>query len=117
MKALYADQSNADSAGAQDVGHFIMAMKPDLFLSSMDEYYNRFDDLVRRIKSQKPAVGHTRVMMPGEPQSIMWHERMLNDGLPMPDDVWHLLVEEGERSGVPLESVLVRNKDSTITVA
>eukprot|EP00927_Polykrikos_kofoidii_P073382 TRINITY_DN69426_c0_g1_i1.p1 TRINITY_DN69426_c0_g1~~TRINITY_DN69426_c0_g1_i1.p1 ORF type:complete len:392 (-),score=54.53 TRINITY_DN69426_c0_g1_i1:90-1184(-) len=102
VKALYSDQTNAVSEGAQNVGHFVFAMRPDLFLGSMDEYYQRFDDLVDRIKANKPAEGFDAVLMPGEPESIM-HETRMRDGLPMPDNVFFSLLEEGERIGVPLE--------------
>ena len=49
----------------QNVGHFIMAMKPDLFVSR-DEYLDRMDRLVRRVHACPTAEGFDEVIMPGE---------------------------------------------------
>ena len=49
----------------QNVGHFIMAMRPDLFVSR-DEYLNRMDTLVQRVHACPRAEGFDEVIMPGE---------------------------------------------------
>src|SRR5580698_8814765 len=49
----------------QNVGHFIMAMKPDLFVSR-DEYSKRMDTLVQRVHACPTAEGFDEVIMPGE---------------------------------------------------
>jgi LDH2 family malate/lactate/ureidoglycolate dehydrogenase len=49
----------------QNVGHFIMAMKPDLFVSR-DEYFGRMDTLVQRVRACPTAEGFDEVIMPGE---------------------------------------------------
>ena len=49
----------------QNVGHFIMAMKPDLFVSR-DEYLGRMDTLAQRVHANPTAEGFDEVIMPGE---------------------------------------------------
>jgi LDH2 family malate/lactate/ureidoglycolate dehydrogenase len=49
----------------QNVGHFIMAMKPDLFVSR-EEYLGRMDTLVQRVHACPTAEGFDEVIMPGE---------------------------------------------------
>ncbi len=48
----------------QNVGHFIMAMKPHLFVSR-DEYGKRMDTLVQRVHACPTAEGFDEVIMPG----------------------------------------------------
>lgn len=54
-----------DYDAPQDVGHFIMAMKPDLFVSR-DEYTRRMDVLAQRVHANATAEGFDEVIMPGE---------------------------------------------------
>src|SRR3984885_14091927 len=49
----------------QNVGHFIMAMKPDLFIPR-DEYLGRMDTLAQRVHANPTAEGFDEVIMPGE---------------------------------------------------
>jgi LDH2 family malate/lactate/ureidoglycolate dehydrogenase len=49
----------------QNVGHFVMAMKPDLFVSR-DEYLRRMDTLAQRVHACPTAEGFDEVIMPGE---------------------------------------------------
>lgn len=52
----------------QNVGHFFLAMRPDLFIP-LDEYLRRMDMLVERVHACPPAEGFTEVLMPGEPEA------------------------------------------------
>ena len=52
---------------AQDVGHFFLAMKPNLFVSE-DDYRARIDTLIDRMKSAPLAEGFSEVLVPGEPE-------------------------------------------------
>src|SRR5471032_3239117 len=54
-----------DYDAPQNVGHFFLAMKPDLFVSK-DEYLKRMDTLVQRVHAQPTAEGSDEVIMPGE---------------------------------------------------
>jgi LDH2 family malate/lactate/ureidoglycolate dehydrogenase len=49
----------------QDVGHFLLALKPDLFIR-IDEYQSRIDTLIERVHMCPTAEGFTEVLVPGE---------------------------------------------------
>jgi LDH2 family malate/lactate/ureidoglycolate dehydrogenase len=49
----------------QDVGHFFLAMRPDLFVP-MDEVRARMDVLVERVRACPKAEGFEEILMPGE---------------------------------------------------
>ncbi len=49
----------------QDVGHFFLAMRPDLFVP-VDEVRARMDVLVQRIRDCPRAEGFDEILMPGE---------------------------------------------------
>lgn len=49
----------------QGVGHFILVMRPDLFLPA-DEIAARMGDLVTRVKANPKAAGGDDIFMPGE---------------------------------------------------
>jgi LDH2 family malate/lactate/ureidoglycolate dehydrogenase len=49
----------------QNVGHFFLVMRPDLFVS-IDEYRARIDHLIARIHGCEPAEGFSEVLVPGE---------------------------------------------------
>jgi LDH2 family malate/lactate/ureidoglycolate dehydrogenase len=54
-----------DYEAPQNVGHFVMAMRPDLFVSR-DEYTRRMDVMVQRVHANPTAEGFDEVIMPGE---------------------------------------------------
>ena len=49
----------------QDVGHFFMALKPDLFVS-LEDYRARMDRLVTAVRAAPRAEGFDEILMPGE---------------------------------------------------
>jgi LDH2 family malate/lactate/ureidoglycolate dehydrogenase len=49
----------------QNVGHFFLAMKPDLFVSR-EEYLRRMDLLAQRVHTCERAEGFDEIIMPGE---------------------------------------------------
>ncbi|MGD0906354.1 MAG: Ldh family oxidoreductase [Candidatus Acidiferrales bacterium] len=49
----------------QNVGHFLFAMRPDLFVS-LKEYEARMDTLIQRIHDCPPAEGFSEVLIAGE---------------------------------------------------
>jgi LDH2 family malate/lactate/ureidoglycolate dehydrogenase len=86
----------------QDVGHFFLAMKPDLFISA-DEYRARMDTLVQRIHSAPTAEGFAEVLMPGEIEARE-EARRRRSGLPFSRSEVATLQEEAAKAGVaPLE--------------
>jgi LDH2 family malate/lactate/ureidoglycolate dehydrogenase len=52
----------------QDVGHFFLAMRPNLFVSE-DEFRDRMDTLVRRVRTVPKAEGFSEILIPGEPEA------------------------------------------------
>ncbi len=52
---------------AQDVGHFFLAMKPNLFVSERD-YGARMNELIARVRAVPTADGFDEILLPGEPE-------------------------------------------------
>ena len=52
----------------QDVGHFFLAMRPDLFIPEED-YRARMDTLVERVRDCPKAEGFDEILIPGEPET------------------------------------------------
>jgi LDH2 family malate/lactate/ureidoglycolate dehydrogenase len=82
----------------QDVGHFFLAMKPDLFVS-IDDYRARMDLLVRRIHACPTAEGFEEVLMPGEVEAREAARRR-RAGLPFSRVEIAMLSEEARKAGV-----------------
>jgi LDH2 family malate/lactate/ureidoglycolate dehydrogenase len=93
VASLYNDFTNK-----QNVGHFVVAIKPDLFMP-MSEFKGRMDDLVRRIKQQPLAEGFDEILMVGEPESRSAQER-IKHGIPIQNDVIGLLKAEADKLGI-----------------
>ncbi len=82
----------------QNVGHFFMALKPDLFEPG-DAYAGRMDALVGRAKDSPRAAGYDEILMPGEPEERMAEKRR-RDGLLIPEADIAMLREEAATAGV-----------------
>jgi LDH2 family malate/lactate/ureidoglycolate dehydrogenase len=78
----------------QNVGHFFLAFRPDLFISA-DEYRARMDELVSRAKASPLAEGFDEVLMPGEREARMAESRR-KLGVPVTAEDFAML--EGEES-------------------
>ncbi|MCG7391610.1 Ldh family oxidoreductase [Microvirga sp. ACRRW] len=59
----------------QDVGHFFLAIKPDLFVSR-DDFLQRMDTLVQRVHGCPKAEGFDEILMPGELESRLEASRV-----------------------------------------
>ena len=86
--------------GPQDVGHFFLAMRPDLFLGRA-AWRERMGELVERLKTTPRAEGVDEVMLPGEIEARTEAERR-RGGVPLTPDVWADLGREAGRAGVEL---------------
>lgn len=82
----------------QDVGHFIMAIKPELFMP-MAEFASRMDVLTGRVKSVQPAHGVHEVLIAGEPESRQEAERRRH-GIQLPKAELDALKSDAVRYGV-----------------
>jgi L-2-hydroxycarboxylate dehydrogenase (NAD+) len=63
VKSLYFDHSEP-----QNVGHLVIAIRPDLFMSK-EQFTARMDTFVGRVKDLPRAQGFDEIQMPGEPEA------------------------------------------------
>ena len=87
-----------DMSKPGDVGHFIVAIKPDLFMG-LDEFRERMGTLYQRVVGSEKMHGVERVYFPGEIEQLREEER-LRDGIPYVQDEITSLNAEAERVGV-----------------
>ena len=83
---------------AQDVGHFFLAMQPNLFVSE-DDYRARIDTLIERVRAAPRAGGHAEVLLPGEPEDRIEEERRKR-GIPYATSEVAALQDEAKKAGV-----------------
>src|SRR5262245_12792118 len=82
----------------QDVGHFFLAMKPDLFVPA-DDYHRRMDTLIERVRSAPVAEGIDEVLLPGDPERRHEDARR-RAGIPYSHSEVAMLRDEALRAGV-----------------
>ena len=82
----------------QDVGHFFLAMKPNLFVSE-DEYRARMDTLIERVRAAPRAEGFDEILLPGEPEDRIEAERR-KTGIPYAASEVAALQDEAKKAGV-----------------
>ncbi len=82
----------------EGIGHFFGAMRIDAFRPA-EEFKLHMDNWIRRFSSSKPAAGHEKVIIPGEPEVEFENERMKN-GIPLLESVVEDLKGVGNRFGI-----------------
>ena len=82
------------------LGHFFGAMRVDAFRPA-DEFKQHMDNWITRFRNAKPAEGHDRVLIPGDPEREMESVRM-KEGIPIVNSVVTDLQELGSRFGIKL---------------
>ena len=82
------------------LGHFFGAMRTDAFRSA-DEFKEHMDNWITRFRHAKPAPGHEKVLIPGDPERVMEAIRM-KEGIPVVDSVVDELKSVGERFRIDL---------------
>ncbi|MDQ8731969.1 Ldh family oxidoreductase [Bradyrhizobium sp. LHD-71] len=87
----------------QNVGHFIMAIKPDLFVSKQD-YEARMDILTSRVKSSALADGFSEILVAGEPEAMLEAARRAS-GIELPKAELDAIRLEAEKFGVSFPSL------------
>jgi LDH2 family malate/lactate/ureidoglycolate dehydrogenase len=87
-----------DPSKPADVGHFLVAIKPNLFMG-LDEFKERMDYLYRRVVDSDRMDGIDRIYFPGEIEQLM-KERRLEGGIPLVKAEVEALNKEGNRVGV-----------------
>ena len=86
-----------DPSKPADVGHFIVAIKPDLFMG-LDEFKDRMDYLYRQVVGCEKMQGVDRIYYPGEIELITAQERERN-GIPYVQAEIDVLNQEADRVG------------------
>ncbi|MCW3106501.1 MAG: Ldh family oxidoreductase, partial [Segetibacter sp.] len=84
----------------EGLGHFLGAMRVDAFRPA-SEFTENMDNWIRRFRSAKPAPGHEKVLIPGDPEREMEAIRR-KEGIPLFESVVEDLKEVGEKMGVSL---------------
>jgi LDH2 family malate/lactate/ureidoglycolate dehydrogenase len=79
-------------------GVTMIVFKADLF-RSMEEYAQSAREMSRTARAVAPAPGFDAVRMPGDPEADARAER-LQEGIPVADDIWQMVVEEATTLGV-----------------
>ncbi|KAH8697390.1 putative malate/L-lactate dehydrogenase [Talaromyces proteolyticus] len=89
-----------DPSKPADVGHFLVAVKPDLFMG-LEEFKERMDYLYQRVVGSQKASDVERIYFPGEIEQDLREER-LQTGIPLSEKEIEALNDEARRVGVAL---------------
>jgi LDH2 family malate/lactate/ureidoglycolate dehydrogenase len=92
-----------DPSKPADVGHFLVAIKPDLFMS-IEEFKKRMDYLYERVRNSDHMAGIDRIYFPGELEILMKEQR-LKDGIPLVQAEVEALNKEAEQVRVSTLSI------------
>ena len=87
-----------DPSKPADVGHFLVAIKPDLFMG-LDEFKERMDYLYQRVVGCEKMEGVDRIYYPGEIEQITQDKR-LAEGIPFTETEIAGLNKEAQLVGV-----------------
>jgi LDH2 family malate/lactate/ureidoglycolate dehydrogenase len=90
----------------QDVGHFFLAMKPDLFVP-MADYRARMDKVIERTRGCEKAEGFDEILVAGEPEA-RYEAARRKTGIPYSVGEIEALQQEAARAGV--EKLAVSNQ-------
>jgi LDH2 family malate/lactate/ureidoglycolate dehydrogenase len=88
-----------DPTKPADVGHFLVAIKPDLFMD-LEEFKSRMDFLYQRVVDSEKAHGVERIYFPGEIEQLTRETRQ-KEGIPYVEAEIAALNEEARLVGVP----------------
>ncbi|KAK4902549.1 hypothetical protein LTR27_000486 [Elasticomyces elasticus] len=86
-----------DPSKPADVGHFLVAIKPDLFMSVKD-FKERMDYLHQRVVGCEKMAGVDRIYFPGEIEQLT-EEKRIKEGIPYVDAEVEALNAEAEKVG------------------
>jgi LDH2 family malate/lactate/ureidoglycolate dehydrogenase len=87
-----------DPSKPADVGHFLVAIKPDLFMG-LDEFKERMDYLYQRVTGSERMEGVDRIYFPGEIEQMRQGDRLAN-GIPYAQSEVSALNEEARKVSV-----------------
>lgn len=89
-----------DLSKPADVGHFLVAIKPDLFMS-LDDFRDRMQHLYERVVGSDKAAGVDRIYFPGELEQLT-QEKREKTGIPLVQAEIDALNAEAKRVSVNL---------------
>ena len=95
---------------SQDVGHFFLAMRSDLFLPEAD-YRARMDTLIERVRACPKAEGFDEILIPGEPE-LREEQARRHTGIPYSASEVAVLQQEAARAGIAPLAVSKRPLDA-----
>ncbi|KAK4944629.1 hypothetical protein LTR10_016063 [Elasticomyces elasticus] len=87
-----------DASKPADVGHFLIAIKPDLFFS-LEEFKERMNCLYQKVVNSEKRQDVDRIYFPGEIEQITQDKREV-EGIPYTASEVEALNKEAERVGV-----------------
>mgnify|MGYP003772885807 FL=1 len=82
------------------LGHFFGAMRVDAFRPA-DEFKQHMDNWISRFRKAKPAPGHEKVLIPGDPEREM-QELRIREGIPVVEAVLDDLQKLSQKFNIPL---------------
>jgi len=82
-----------------DVGHFFVAIKPDLFME-LEEFKGRMDHLYQRVVETEKMQGCDRIYYPGEIE-ILCQKKREEEGIPFVQSEIEALNVEADKVGLP----------------
>ena len=88
-----------DNPVGKGIGHFFGAMRIDAFRPAQ-EFKQHMDRWIRRFRNAKPANGHARVLVPGDPEREMATQRM-QSGIPLIEPVVKDLQQLAQKFEIP----------------
>jgi LDH2 family malate/lactate/ureidoglycolate dehydrogenase len=88
-----------DPSRPADTGHFLIAIKPDLFMG-LEEFKERMDYLYQRVVGSEKMGGVDRIYFPGE-IGLVETEKRLKEGIPLVQAEVDALNEEADKVGAP----------------
>ncbi len=95
-----------DPSKPADVGHFLVAIKPHLFMS-LEDFRERMGILWDKVVSSEKMLGVGRIYFPGEIEQLT-HEERLETGIPFVEAEIEALNKEAEMVGVQGIEILRR---------
>jgi LDH2 family malate/lactate/ureidoglycolate dehydrogenase len=87
-----------DPSKPADVGHFLVAIKPDLFMD-LETFKDRMDYLYTRVVQSDKMAGLDRIYFPGEIEQLMQEDRSRN-GIPYVNAEITALNKQAQKVGV-----------------
>lgn len=88
-----------DASKPSDVGHFFIAIKPDLF-TDLEEFRSRMQVLYDKVHGSKKMAGVDRIYFPGEIEQLT-EEKRTKEGISFTTSEVNTLNAEAERVGSP----------------